>query len=72
MSRVVTGFLSKDNKFFESKEECDNHERSLDFINWYKKLDNKERLSSVSGEKLSDWLYKNKGNVFSLLGESHD
>lgn len=72
MTKAVTGYLSKDNKFFETKEECDSHERSLDFINWYKKLDNTERLTGVSGEKLSDWLYTNKENILILLGESHD
>ena len=63
----VTGFVTKDNKFFKTEREAEQHERSLDFLNWYKKLPPAEKLRQT-GTSCKDWLLKNRDAVERLYG----
>ena len=64
----VTGFKTKDNRFFASEFEALAHERKLDFLNWYKKEGNKGL--KVKGDVCIKWLLDNSEEVMNLLGES--
>lgn len=63
----VTGYITKDNNFFTSEYDAIDHERSLDFKNWYKKLEKKPL--KVSGDVLLKFLKEHKEEVLSLFGE---
>lgn len=63
----VTGYKTKDNKFFVLKEEAEKYESELNFTNWCKKSGNLWR--GVTPKILCKWLRQNKEQVLALIEE---
>ena len=63
----VTGFKTKDNKFFVDKSEALSHEKEIAFINWYKNSDCKI-ARGITPKIMSKWLQDHKDEVLELLG----
>ena len=62
----VTGFKTKDNKFFVDKSEALAHEREIAFINWYKNS-NSKFSHGVTSKIIIKWLQNNRESVLELL-----
>jgi len=49
MSKMITGYMTIDNKFFESQDKADLHEKRLNFINNYKSKSKIGSMKNVRG-----------------------
>jgi hypothetical protein len=63
MAKLIQGFITLDNKFFETEKEAMLHEASLDFINQYKET----KLSNIQPKTMKNWLVDNKDIVKNFI-----
>lgn len=65
--KKVDGFLTFDNKYFDDEKDAELHERKLNFVNWYAKLDAKEKPSGGKSDSVAVFIQKNAEVVLELL-----
>jgi len=65
--KKVDGFLTVDGKYFDEEKDAELHERNLNFINWYGKLDSTERPSSSKPQSIANFIQNNGDAVLDLL-----